>query len=464
MNSNYFQKYFLYNLILSFIFILLNSKILYLTYLKLDSVDLILYEIFIYFILFLFITYFFSFSKIFNRVWLTTLLSLSFIGVYFADTMGIRFDEEIIRNISETNFNEAFELLGFSFFVYFIITIGFLIVINRTVINKIPKYNFKQYMTIILSLITIYFLGSRVKKEFYLNFIKHDSKYIAPVGEIRAIFDYIRTLKQYKKIDKKDLSKYFNFDKNSTEPITVVVVIGESSRGDRFSLNSYQRETNPKLSNLKNLTSYQDATSCSTSTINSVPCMLSRKTHDKFSFPIDEVSFVKIFTNLGFKTYWISMQKEAQAIKTFCNEANECIDISNNKFDEVILNEYNKILQKSKTQDRLIVIHTMGSHYEYYKRVPKEFIKFKPICKMNSAVCHKEELDNSYDNTIYYIDYILYNIIKPIENQNAFFVYSSDHGDSLGEKQYGIFPRFGHASPMNSSKRTDPCPFYILGK
>jgi len=464
VDSNYFKKYFLYNLILAFLFILLNSKFLYLTYLKLCSGTLILYEIFIYLILFLFIIYFFSFSKIFNRIWLTTLLILSFIGIYFVDTMGVRFDKEIIRNVFETNFNEAFELLGFSFFIYLFIAIISIFIINKIVINKIPKYNFKQYIAIVLSLIAIYFLSSRVKKEFYLNFIKNDSKYIAPIGEIRAIFDYIRTLKQYKKIDKKDLSRHFNFDKNSTEPITVVVVIGESSRGDRFSLNGYNRETNPKLSNLKNLVSYQNATSCNTSTLNSVPCMLSRKTHNKFSFPIDEVSFVKIFTNLGFKTYWISMQKEAQAIKTFCNEADECIDISNNKFDEVILNEYNKILQKSKTQNRLIVIHTMGSHYEYYQRVPKNFIKFKPICKMNSAVCHRKELDNSYDNTIYYIDYILYNIIKPIENHNAFLIYSSDHGDSLGEKQYGIFPRFGHASPLKVAPREQTLvPFIFWG-
>jgi len=463
MNSNYFQKYFLYNLILSFIFILLNAKFFYMTYLKLGSVGLILYEVFIYLILFLFITYFFSFSRTFNRIWLIFLMFLSFIGIYFVDTMGGRFDKGIIRNVFETNFNEAFELLGFSFIAYFVIAIVLLVAIKRFIINKIPKYGFKQYITIVLSLIAIYFLSSRVKKEFYLNFIKRDSKEISPVGEIRAIFDYIRTLKRDTKIDKKDISKDFKYN-NAKEPITVVVVIGESSRGDRFSLNGYQRDTNPKLSKLKNLVSYKDATSCNTSTLDSVPCMVSRKTHKSFSFPIDEVSFVKIFTNLGFKTYWISMQKEAPAIKTFCKEANECIDISKNRFDEAILDEYSKILQKSKNQNRLIVIHTMGSHYEYYKRVPKEFIKFKPICKANSAVCPKKELDNSYDNTIYYIDYILYNLIKPIKDENAFFIYSSDHGDSLGEKQYGVFPRYGHASPMKVAPREQTLvPFIVWG-
>ena len=49
--------------------------------------------------------------------------------------------------------------------------------------------------------------------------------------------------------------------------------------------------------------------------------------------------------------------------------------------------------------------------------------------------CPIISLINSYDNSIYYTDYILWQFIELLKDKNVFFTYVSDHGESLGENE-----------------------------
>ena len=87
----------------------------------------------------------------------------------------------------------------------------------------------------------------------------------------------------------------------------------------------------------------------------------------------------------------------------------------------------------------LVVLHTMGSHGPaYYKRYPDSFEVFTPTCQTNQLnECNDEEINNAYDNTIIYTDYVLSKLISVLEkntkvDESAMF-YISDHGESLGE-------------------------------
>lgn len=89
--------------------------------------------------------------------------------------------------------------------------------------------------------------------------------------------------------------------------------------------------------------------------------------------------------------------------------------------------------------DILIVMHTMGSHGPaYYKRYPKEFEVFKPICETNQLnECSDNEITNAYDNTILYTDHFLSKVIEFLrgnsQTSDTAMFYVSDHGESLGE-------------------------------
>lgn len=125
---------------------------------------------------------------------------------------------------------------------------------------------------------------------------------------------------------------------------------------------------------------------------------------------------------------------------TALNLPGQCIN--GECYDEVLfhgLEEYINNLQG----DGVIVLHTIGSHGPtYYNRYPPQFRKFTPTCDTNEIqTCTKEQLVNTYDNTLVYVDYIVdkaINLLK--EHQDKFttsLVYLSDHGESLGEN--GIY-------------------------
>ncbi|SQJ30402.1 Phosphoethanolamine transferase EptA specific for the 1 phosphate group of core-lipid A [Salmonella enterica subsp. enterica] len=89
--------------------------------------------------------------------------------------------------------------------------------------------------------------------------------------------------------------------------------------------------------------------------------------------------------------------------------------------------------------DGVIVLHTIGSHGPtYYNRYPPQFKKFTPTCDTNEIQnCSQQQLINTYDNTVLYVDYIVDKAINLLKSHQDKFttslVYLSDHGESLGE-------------------------------
>jgi lipid A ethanolaminephosphotransferase len=147
----------------------------------------------------------------------------------------------------------------------------------------------------------------------------------------------------------------------------------------------------------------------------------------------------------GIKTIWVnnnsSCKHVCDRIEIFDLVDQKGTEDKNSNFDEILLDITNKIISDSEG-NILIVLHTIGSHGpSYYKRFPEKFAKFKPYCKSESPQnCSKEELNNAFDNTILYTDYILSSIINILEDKkeyDTFMFYASDHGESLGEN--GIY-------------------------
>ncbi|MGO2347102.1 MAG: sulfatase-like hydrolase/transferase, partial [Providencia sp.] len=69
--------------------------------------------------------------------------------------------------------------------------------------------------------------------------------------------------------------------------------------------------------------------------------------------------------------------------------------------------------------------------------------KFMPECIDNAAKCSKEQLINSYDNSILYTDTVISDLIARLKDKNAIVFYTSDHGESIDENK-GL-----HGTPRN---------------
>lgn len=86
-------------------------------------------------------------------------------------------------------------------------------------------------------------------------------------------------------------------------------------------------------------------------------------------------------------------------------------------------------------------------------RYPQEFEFFTPICtQSNLQECSRESLLNAYDNSLRYTDFLIAQIIKEVQNLNAFVWYISDHGESLGEN--GMYMHGGLPYMLSPKEQT----------
>lgn len=234
----------------------------------------------------------------------------------------------------------------------------------------------------------------------------------------------------------------------------VIMVVGETARYDRFSLNGYHKLTNPRLQQ-ENVVSFQHVTSCGTSTGVSVPCMFSvlgrahysakKARHMENALDVLKDNHVSVLwrdnnsDSKGVATRMPYEDYQSPARNPVCD--NECRDIG-------MLAGLDQYIQAHKQQDILIVLHQMGNHGpEYYRRYPAAFEKFTPVCHDSDlSRCSQEEINNAYDNAILYTDYFLSEVIQFLKkydrSHETAMLYVADHGESLGE--HGIYL---HAAP-----------------
>lgn len=136
----------------------------------------------------------------------------------------------------------------------------------------------------------------------------------------------------------------------------------------------------------------------------------------------------------------------------------QCID--GECYDDVLFHNLDSYIDNLQ-QDGIIVLHTIGSHGPtYYNRYPAEFKKFTPTCDTNEIQsCTQQQLTNTYDNTILYVDYVVDKAIKLLQSKQDKFttslVYLSDHGESLGEN--GVYLHGLPYSIAPDTQSTCPC-------
>ena len=231
----------------------------------------------------------------------------------------------------------------------------------------------------------------------------------------------------------------------------VVLVIGESARADRFSLAGYARETNPLLAKRANLIVYSDVVTPSVATRYAVPFMMSRRpilAPDGKPTPHPEPSLIAAFNEAGYRSTWLSNQsssgfwdtttafyaRDAQTVRYM----NPATAEHRGNHDEALVDAFTAQLRESGPQ--LIVLHTMGSHFNYANRYPGRFERFRPSLTASgpparAASEHVLRTSNSYDNTILYTDYVLDRLIGELDrgSRRVVLAYVSDHGEDLDE-------------------------------
>jgi len=390
------------------------------------------------------IIYLFTLNRwLFYCILLPLFFLLSIIA-FFGFAYDISISVGVIQAALESKIDIIVDLITWQLLLYVLLIIGVIIVLvvlyNKV---KVSKFNKLFVGLAVLSLFTLVSMETIRPKSFRNRY---------PITLYRELVLFLSKNPIKYEIVENKLNR-------SEETLQVIFVLGESVRADHLQINGYDRPTTPKLMQEANLISFPRTYTPYTYTSPSVTQILSNAViNDDYSQP--KFSLINILHASGVATYWIGNQTPEKSYYPFISHAQTRIFIDpmrsllsyHQMLDEALIPEMKKNYQGNTPQ--FILLHMIGSHWLYENRYSEEFRYFKPVAQSKYLPHNtQEQMLNSYDNTILYLDNFLFDIITylKMKDGNVLLVYLSDHGEYLGENG-----KYLHAQPVMDDKVNAP--------
>ncbi|ANF61559.1 sulfatase [[Haemophilus] ducreyi] len=380
--------------------------------------------------------------------------AISYNSLFF----NVYFDRNMLNNVLQTNVAESYRMLTPSYLAW-LFCLGILPAL--VYLNIKIKYR-KWYKEIAVRLATIFAASlviGLIASQYYQSYAsffrnhKYLTHLIVPSNFVGATIGKIKRDRLANQPFIKQAEQVKMLKKDNYRTVSVIVV-GETTRAANWGLSGYARQTTPKMAARiaqgDNLFNFSEVTSCGTATAVSVPCLFSSQTRKQYDEVIakNQDNLIDILNRAGVKIVWIQNNSDSKNVADRIGEINVfkgvesplCVD--GECQDNIMLPELDKELAENPTQDLVVVLHTIGSHGPtYYERYTEAERLFTPTCDTNNInKCSREELVNTYDNSVVYLDQFLDKVIERLEAHNEWkssLYYFSDHGESLGEK--GIY-------------------------
>ncbi|AGA89693.1 putative membrane-associated, metal-dependent hydrolase [Thioflavicoccus mobilis 8321] len=373
---------------------------------------------------------------------------------YFMDTYNVIIDSGMINNTMSTDWAETRDLITPRLLLYLgafgLLPSWFIwkIRIERGTLGHALRARAALILVALACIGALLFASS----SFYAPYFREHKAlryYSNPLTPLYSLVHYLGNLNDNEPREVAAIGTDARIVEPDSEPHPdhelVIMVVGETARADRFSLNGYARETTPELA-ARHVISFTHMSSCGTSTAVSVPCMFAIYDHDSFSDGKAKVTqnVLDILARAGVNVLWRDNNSSSKGVanrirhEDYRNADNnpvcdsECRDVG-------MLDGLQAYIDQHADGDILIVLHQMGSHGPaYYKRYPNTYRRFRPTCDTSQLdTCTPESISNTYDNTILYTDHFLGEAIDLLRGNDAQFetalLYVSDHGESLGE-------------------------------
>ncbi|MDD9908710.1 MAG: phosphoethanolamine--lipid A transferase [Ahrensia sp.] len=381
---------------------------------------------------------------------------------WFTDKYGVIIDRGMIQNTLETNPDEAGQFLTGPF-IFHMVLFGLLPSIGVAVI-RIRHRPWRQKLlhnsAVIFPALGIFTAITFIFFQTYASMLRNHRDLpmtFTPLSPIVKTVDYFQRQSRMRglKVQPLGTDARKSIDTNvGQSPKVLVLMVGETARAQNFSLNGYERETDPRMKTAQ-VVNFPDVSSCGTATNVSLPCMFSiygRADYTEFKGRSSE-HLLDVLQHAGFKTTWIDNNITDKRLGQ-TSEFERTSNVDDPRFckdgecrDGILVDRLQKRLSTIK-EDTVIVLHMNGSHGPaYYRRYPESHRKFRPDCRTDDfSSCSVEEIVNAYDNTILYTDQVIGDVIDILKQDRdkvaSAMLFISDHGESLGEN--GLFL---HAAP-----------------
>ncbi len=364
---------------------------------------------------------------------LLTILSAAV--TYFIGKYGVAIDSSMILNAVHTDPTEVGQLMSLQMLPY----VMFLMVLPVVLIcfTKITFQPAGRYLLASLKLIAITLcvaLASlAIEYQPILLAGNVSNKYIVyslvPINLISgSVNAATKSLKPYLKKDEKDVEIHASV--STPGNLVVVLAVGEASRRKNFSVYGYQRRnTNPVLQKTSDL-HLLDGVASRASTLYALPRILEK----------DDIKLTTMVSRVGIPT----------ACYVNYTLYDNCASPGETKTRQ--LRPRWKVLRRRRGADAEKQSHQLRLRIPVHRAAPGARQPRSPCtvtgthpssCSSSQPVndadvankCSIEQIYNSYDNTILYVDHVLGQVIQTLDSSKVPYVliYLSDHGESLME-------------------------------
>jgi glucan phosphoethanolaminetransferase (alkaline phosphatase superfamily) len=382
--------------------------------------------------------YFLSINKWVFRIGFSALFLLYCGFSFWAYSQDLSITLPLIQSVLETKTDIAIDVITIPYALFFIAAIGALFFILRRHSGFNPLKGFKLLVVPALLCVTLFFVLEQMRPGSLKN---------------RLPYNLIGGLTEYYQKSELQLNENIPDLEFENDSIAMVFVLGETVRADHLGINGYSRNTTPQLSKKENLISFKKLFTNNTYTGASVPQILTNQ--DLESSEGIFTSLYSVLNKANFKTTWIGNQTLENSFAPIANTNDEIVLVDkfrsvfsfDKELDEVMLTPLDSILQSHQRQ--CVTIQMIGSHWWYENRYTQEHRIFTPVIDSKYIPSlTSEQMINSYDNTIVYLDFFLNEIIKrlEIESRPTAMLYVSDHGEHLGEDGKWLHAQGGEAA------------------
>lgn len=376
------------------------------------------------------------FVRFLSQIFSIILLIVAGVSAYFMQSYGILIDSDMLRNVFNTDTKEAFDLINLSsiLLILGLLLVSFFIFKITIFYPPFKKHLGIKVLNILIALGIFCAIFLPLSKNFVPFFRTYSEMrmYNIPFYQFYALFRYYQ-IYLAPKAELKILSDGA-YRENNTTKRNLVLVVGETARAANYSLGGYSINQTNQTTPHEGVIYFDKVSSCGTSTAISLPCMFSFSKKKDFSNKAYEENLLDFVDKVGVNTTWLD--NNSGGCQGVCKRLKQT-HIFKEEYDGFLIEELKKTLTNLDTAN-FIIVHLQGSHGPaYYKRYPKEFEKFTPTCDTNElSKCTLEQIANTYDNTIFYTDWVVEEMIdelKEIKGYQNTLIYISDHGESLGE-------------------------------
>ncbi len=401
-----------------------------------------------------------------TRPLLAVLSVVAVLGSYFTQSLGTVLDPPMLRNLLHTHWGEARELLTPGLLWHALIGLVPPLLLLALVRVRSRPWGWRALLlplgawvlALLAALALLLPLFQPVSSLTRNNkALRYQILPAAPLWSLpRSVYLDLREKTQVREpigLDAKPGPSWVDAPK----PRVLVWVVGETVRAANWGRQTLPdgsvRVSTPKTLADAELLQFPVMQTCGTDTESSLPCMFApvgRRDYDEGRIRRQQ-SLLHVLQRAGVQLDWRDAQSGCKGV---------CQDLPFQKLDcgelcdQQLFAGLEAYLREVKGGTHLLVLHMLGNHGPaYFRRHGPEHAVFQPGCERDDfGPCTREQIRNSYDNALHASDALLAQALQTLRAQSnrldVAFLFTPDHGESLGEKglylhgmPYAIAPR-----------------------